>query len=152
MNKNNPNCGRCNGVGLPHPDCWNCFSHQLPQKNPMHTEKNPDLDTKQCINGHVMKGIGFDYMCPECEGEWVNSPEVGLGWEKDLNKFYGAMFECGDYEALVEFVRNLLSQKTEEIRKEIILLIAKECNIARSENQTTSRLTSLAVKVSELLK
>ena len=32
-------------------------------------------------------------------------------WEEELNKFYGCMFECGDYEALVEFIRQLLAEQ-----------------------------------------
>lgn len=42
-------------------------------------------------------------------------------WEKELNKFYGLMFECGDYEKLVEFIRQekqISEQKGYQLRGE----------------------------------
>ncbi len=42
------------------------------------------------------------------------SPESEESWEKELNKFYGAMFECGDYEALVEFIAQQIEKATEK--------------------------------------
>lgn len=44
-------------------------------------------------------------------------------WEKELNKFYGCMFECGDYEALVNFIRQLLSSQKSFLLKKLLTMI-----------------------------
>lgn len=40
-------------------------------------------------------------------------------WEKEFNKYYGVMFECGDYEQLVEDIRALLKDQRERIAEKI---------------------------------
>lgn len=105
------------------------------------------------------------------EGEWI-SPETPLEspkeWEEKITAWnFRYRHDEDNLNGLFFIVANLLldkefelhekheeslAQKTEEVRKEIILLIAKECNIARSENQTTSRLISLSCRISSLLK
>lgn len=51
-----------------------------------------------------------------CEDCWKQvQPPQKEGWEKELNKWYGLMFECGDYEALVDFIRKLLASQRQEI-------------------------------------
>ena len=66
----------------------------------------------------------------------------------------GCWLECSDYEGTVEdiksFIASEISLAVQEERERIHDLITKEINIARSENESTSRLTSLWVKVQEL--
>ena len=57
---------------------------------------------------------------------------------------------CGAKSKLENLIRQLLQSEHKELLDKITLLIAEECNICRQENQPTSRLTSLAVKISKL--
>ena len=68
-------------------------------------------------------------------------------WQDELAELYNE----NEPVKVRDFVQSLLDEQRQELRKEIIILIAKECNIARSEEQPTSRLTSLSVKINELL-
>ena len=153
-----------------HTQCYICgissFSHRhkkgmspkdyeiIPVKqrhNPMQNSPNPMHPPEIGVYNDLKKGLqpetGLEEWIEEFDKKFVEKTENGL--ELIADYIQGELLYASD---IKEFIKNLLTQKTEEIRKEIILLIAKECNVARSENQTTSRLTSLAVKISELLK
>jgi ubiquinone biosynthesis protein UbiJ len=39
-------------------------------------------------------------------------------WKKRLNKWYGSMFECGDYEALEDFIEQEIERARQEGQKE----------------------------------
>ena len=45
-------------------------------------------DLKVCENGHKMLGIGFEDMCPECEGRWVKNDKK---WKDRLHKIHTAL-------------------------------------------------------------
>lgn len=42
-----------------------------------------------------------------------------MNWEKEFGKFYGAMFECGDFEELMSKIKSLLFSQRQEIIEEI---------------------------------
>lgn len=73
-------------------------------------------------------------------------------WKEQISK----QVRIGGNETLVEalegIVENIVAQSNSDLLKEIKDLIVKEANIARSENQPTSRLTSLYNKLEELIK
>src|SRR3990167_8541351 len=80
----------------------NCLCHQPPDKdmkvNPWikgmekstgKSFKSPDtFNTRECINGHKMTGVGFDDCCPECEAPWKDSGGEGLKFEEEFAKIY----------------------------------------------------------------
>ena len=43
-----------------------------------------------------------------------NQKTTSEEWKKQMSKFYGVMFECGDYEQLVDFISTLIAQKQKE--------------------------------------
>ena len=47
----------------------NCPCHSTPKPEEPHPTMD-NFNTRQCVNGHLMKGIGFDSECPKCEGAW----------------------------------------------------------------------------------
>lgn len=54
-------------------------------------------------------------------------------------------------EEIKSSIRSILSSERQKIKKVIELAIAEETNIARQENQPTSRLTSLFNKVNKII-
>ena len=44
-----------------------------------------------------------------------NQKTTSEEWKKQMSKFYGVMFECGDYEQLVDFISTLIAQKQKEV-------------------------------------
>lgn len=81
-----------------------------------------------------------------------HSPEspVEEDWEGELAVIHG------NFESTIELFKREIKKTQEEEHTRILsaleLLIAEEANLARSEGQATSRLTSLWVKVSEEFK
>lgn len=65
-------------------------------------------DITSCPAYHDMK-------CKHCNPIQENIDD----WEQELNKWYGLMFECGDYEALVDFIRNLLASSQDSFRRKV---------------------------------
>ena len=45
----------------------------------------------------------------------MNQKTTSEEWKKQMSKFYGVMFECGDYEQLVDFISTLIAQKQKEV-------------------------------------
>ena len=57
---------------------------------------------------------------------------------------------CVYHESTEVMINDLIPKNNKKLIDEIDLLIAKEINIANSEGQPTSRLTSLAMKINKL--
>ena len=77
------------------------------------------LDTRQCVNGHLMRGIGFDDCCPECEEPWKTDNE-----QKECENckiIPGGMIRTQDLRHCDDCGKDLLPDKEPE---------QKKCNIA----------------------
>lgn len=44
-------------------------------------------------------------------------------WEEEAQKFYGTMFESGDFDELIAFISKVISQAVETERERIIKLV-----------------------------
>ena len=73
-------------------------------------------ETRTCVNGHTMTGIGFSDMCPECEGAWKPSQE----WETMLE--YALPERLTEEEKVIirNNVSNLLSQSRYQARTAVL--------------------------------
>jgi hypothetical protein len=111
--------------------CENCIGNYLDDSEeqgcqqvscPCHQDKQ---DTKECVNGHKMTGIGFDDCCPECEGRWKQQPtdwekefdEMDFSewkYEKDMVKY---IMMCR--EKIKSFIHSLLARQKEELVEKI---------------------------------
>lgn len=67
---------------------------------------------------HGKTEITNDLVCSKCKPEQLE-PE----WEKDFNKYYGLMFEAGDYEQLVNDISSLLLKQKQKDYEEIERMI-----------------------------
>lgn len=72
---------------------------------------------------------------------------ISVGYAEECKQFLHSVIE----NAVKEAVRLTFNCETKTLKEEIDNLIAEEMNIANQEGQPTSRLTSLAMKISKLL-
>ena len=47
-------------------------------------------------------------------------------WEERFNKYWGCMFECGDYEKLIDDIKQLLDEREREVLEEAKKIIDEE--------------------------
>lgn len=93
-----PDCKRCKGTGLPHPECDHCFPNRPPQPTPGCEHKNKYAsrcdDECACDLLHIM--------CKDC-GEYIDTIETDfetypkqqphegtgeeIGWKENLEKY-----------------------------------------------------------------
>ena len=75
-------------------------------------------DTKTCINGHKLTGVGFDDFCPECEEPWIK--ETKVDWEVEFRQTFAeyATHKRLDQPAFIiwaiEFIQKLLDETKQE--------------------------------------
>jgi len=86
----------------------------------------------------------------ECDDCWYSCPKASDGC---CDESVSDECNCGaerKHEELRDFIMKALQKKESEIIRKIKMQITKEINIAHSENQPTSRLTSLYMFISKL--
>ena len=71
---------------------------------PPQTDKKEWTQSSPFHSGRCVSG------CPACEFPQTDKTT----WEKKFNKYYGLMFECGDYEQLIKDIAELLKEEREE--------------------------------------
>ena len=125
------------------------------------------LDAIPSKNKHkiMTKQDGKPYKASDIERDWgkdlfkrgVLTPNKNIeGWELEYCEKFGLCDEempC-QCKAELKFIKDLLHQQKGELAAEIMTLINREIAIAHTKDKggKTSRLTSLAMKVSSLLK
>ncbi len=119
----------------------NCVCHAAQQQVYGHQER------EECKCADKFSGNKYICMCKK------SHPEPN--WEISFDKEFDSPMAQWTSVAIKSFIYSLLATQEEKIRKEIdkqiILLVAEECNTARSDGQSTSRLTSLAMKALKII-
>ena len=83
LEANNPKgecCLRCKGNKK---NLWQCKNSACSCHIKLCHQPPDTFNTKECINGHKMTGVGFDDCCPECEEPWKSGLEAVLSREED---------------------------------------------------------------------
>ena len=104
------------------PQCYFEDDKTILRKDCPHNNSPDTFNTKECINGHKMTGVGFDDCCPEDEAPWKESGVEWLKFEEEFAKIYYGNDHQG-FGKLSKYVFNLLtssrSQVLEQIKEEL---------------------------------
>ena len=107
-----------------------------------------------CEKNHTHKTFWCEKCHPERYVEEKSQSPIKQNWEEDYKKIIvtrGIEISAQGIFVIRDFIRSLLSAQSTSFEQKIKSLIVEEINIARSENEKTSCLTSLYNKVSNLL-
>lgn len=68
-----------------------------------------------------------EHICDEEYKKVVeDTPEQKEEWEEGFNRYWGCMFECGDYEKLIGDIKNLLSERERKVLEHVLMEVKEE--------------------------
>lgn len=115
--------------------------------------KHGEEGTHSCCNARLKKEGGKAMCCycnPHKDCEFTNKASQPKEWEELKKDIYQVCISAEYANDIIRGVEKLLSQSRDDFKNKIKDLIVKEINVARSENEKTSRLTSLFNKLPKI--